>query len=261
MRHRLGLPLVLGLALAACSKKPAPSAEPPRVAAAADLTEAFTEIGAGFEKKTGVKPVLIFGSSGLLAKQLQEGAPFDLFAAASAAYADQVAWAGACDGATKRVYAQGRIVLWTKRGSSAGAPTSLADLRSPRFRHISIANPEHAPYGKAARQALEHAGVWADVKPRVVFGENVQQALQFAETGNADVAVVALSLANKATDGDVVLIDQALYAPLNQALIACKHGPNAAAGKQFADYASGPDGRAIMKKYGFGLPGEREAPQ
>lgn len=246
--------LCLGVLLAACKKAPPPPAAPPKIAAAADLALAFEEVGAAYAKVSGVKPVFTFGSTGLLAKQLEHGAPFDGFAAANISFVDQVVAAGACDGGTKSLYARGRIVVWTKAG--ADLPARLEDVKDPKFSKIAIANPEHAPYGKAAKEALERAGVWPAVSSRIVFGENVQQTLSFAQTGNAEVAIVALSLAIVAKDGSYLSIDPSLHAPLDQALVACNRGTAKEAGKSFGDFVSSPEGRAIMKRYGFLLPGE-----
>jgi molybdate transport system substrate-binding protein len=246
-------------ALGACSNRAEDHGKHLRIAAAADLKAAFGEVAGAFEKKGGGTVKASFGSTGLLAKQIQEGGPFDVFAAANVSYVDDVVKAGACDGSTKSLYARGRIVVWTSSKSGVAPPTSIADLRDQRFSKIAIANPDHAPYGKAAEQALEHAGVLGAVKPKLVLGENVQQALQFAQTGNADAAIVALSLAIVAENGAYVPVDESLHAPIDQALVVCKNGGNANAGKQFAEFVSSADGRAIMKRYGFLLPGETVA--
>lgn len=251
----VALVLLLG-SLGACSKPAADQPKPLRIAAAADLAKAFGEIGPVFQKKTGTEPKYSFGSTGLLAKQIEEGGPFDVFAAANVSFAEQVVKAGACDGATKHLYARGRIVVWSSSKSTVELPRSIADLADPRFTKVAIANPDHAPYGKAAEQALGHAGVLDTVRPKLVLGENVQQTLQFAQTGNVDAAIVALSLAVVAKDGAYVPVDESLYAPIDQAMVVCKHGGNAELGKQFTDFVSGAEGRAIMKKYGFLLPGE-----
>jgi molybdate transport system substrate-binding protein len=250
---RPGALAAIVLAATACHRtKPATPA--PKIAAAADLAFAFEEVGAAYAKATGIKPVFTFGSTGLLAKQIQEGAPFDGFAAANVSFVDRVVASEACDGTTKRLYARGRIVLWAKRGVSL--PASVEGLSDARFVKIAIANPEHAPYGKAAREALEHAGVWTAVQPRIVYGENVQQTLEFARTGNADVAIVALSLAVVAKDGSYLVVDTAFHGPLDQALVACNHGQAPDAGKRFGEFVASPEGRTIMKRYGFLLPGE-----
>ena len=223
-----------------------------RVAAAADLAFALPEVARLFEAETGRHVDLIFGSSGLLARQLAEGAPFDLFAAADVSFADAAAKSGACDASTKRIYARGRMVAWTVKGKPR--PAALADLAGPQFTKIAIANPEHAPYGKAALQALERAGVLAAVKPKLVYGENVQQTLQYARTGNADVALVALSLAIASTDGESLPIDPALHAPLDQALIVCRRGKSAEEAGKLAGLIGSPRGRELLRRHGFYLP-------
>lgn len=230
--------------------------EPLRVAAAADLALAFKDVGAEFEKTSGKKVEFSFGSTGLMAKQLQEGAPFDVFAAANISFVDEVVKAGACLGDTKQLYAKGRIVMWSK--DAAMLPKSIEELAEPRYKKIAIANPEHAPYGRAAQQALTKKGVWASAEPRAVLGENVQQTLMFAQTGNAEVAIVALSLA-VTNQGHYVMIDPDLHDPLDQAMVVCKGGTKGAKANEaraFVEFVSSPSGRAIMRKYGFLLPGE-----
>jgi molybdate transport system substrate-binding protein len=236
--------------------KTAGSKEPIKVAAASDLAFAFKEVGKEFEAKTGHPVTFTFGSTGQLAKQISEGAPYDVFAAANASFVDDVVKAEACDGATKAMYARGRIVVWSKKSGGVPAPKTLAELTDPRFVKIAIANPEHAPYGKAAKQALEAAGVWDAVQPKIVFGENIQQTLKFAQTGNTEVAFAALSLALVSEDGVYFLVDEALHKPIDQALVVCKHGNSAAVGRQFAAFVSSEQGRSIMKRFGFLLPGE-----
>lgn len=241
--------------LAGCRSDDGAAGGPIEVAAAADLAFAFRDIGAAYEKSTGQKVVFSFGSTGLLEKQIAEGAPFDLFAAANISYADDAVSAGACLPDSKSLYATGRIVLYTSR-EAAFHPKGVTDLTDPRISKIAIANPEHAPYGKAAREAMERARVWDRLKPKMVYGENVQQALQFAQSGNADVALVAMSLAT-VTPGDWTVIPADLHGRLDQALVVCMHGKaGVAAGRRFAAFVSSADGRAVMRKYGFLLPGE-----
>src|SRR5262249_12792818 len=148
--------------------------EPVRVAAAADLSDAFNELGETFSREKGQRVEFVFGASGLLAKQLKEGAPFDLFAAANIAYVDEAVASGACDDGSNRKYARGHIAVFLREGG-VSPPISLEDLADPRFRRIAIANPDHAPYGIAAREALANAGILDKVKDRLVFGENVRQ--------------------------------------------------------------------------------------
>jgi molybdate transport system substrate-binding protein len=228
------------------------------VAAASDLAFAFPELAAAFERETGTRVIFTFGSTGQLAAQIAEGAPYDVFAAASATFVDQVVREDACDADTAAAYARGRIAMWSKRGVVT-PPTSLAHLVDRRYAAIAIANPEHAPYGKAAREALQRAGVWDAIAPRVVYGENVQQALQFASSGNAEVAVVALSLALATPDGVYVAIEPDRHAPLEQALVVCRRGKDPSRARAFARYVNAPAGRAIMQRHGFLLPGEELA--
>ena len=194
------------------------------VSAASDLTYAFSEIGKQFEAETGHKVVFNFGSTGQLAQQIEQGAPVDVFAAANVSFVEDLARQGLILPDTKQMYARGRITLWT-RADSPLQITSLADLTRPEVRRIAIANPGHAPYGVAARQAMQTAGIWEAVQPKLVLGDNVRQTLQYAETGNVDVAIVALSLSVPAagsTSGRWTLIPQELYPPIDQALAVIK---------------------------------------
>jgi molybdate transport system substrate-binding protein len=233
----------------------APAAPVVQVAAAADLARAFEEVGRGFEAQGGPHVRFTFGSTGLLARQVEQGAPFDVFAAANQSFVDDVVKAGACDPSTQALYARGRIALWSKAGR-VEPPLVPADLAHPRFTRIAIANPDHAPYGRAAREAFEAVGAWAAVQPRLVFGENVRQTLQFAQTGNVDAAVVALSLIVDDTQNPWRLVEESLHQPLDQALVVCSRGPNRAGGEAFVRYLGSEAGRKVMRRYGFLLPGE-----
>lgn len=251
-RARVPVHVALAVGLVACSKSQRHEG-PMRVAAAADLAFAFAELAKSFESERHVPVVLSFGSTGQLAKQISEGAPFDVFAAANVSFVDQVIGAGVCDRATKRLYGRGRIGIWT-RGDERVA--SLESLRDERFRKVAIANPEHAPYGRAAKEALTQAGLWNALAPKMVYGENVQQTLKFAQSGNADAAIVAASLGERALEGAFTPVDEALHRPLDQALVVCGSGPGREAARAFADHVTSPAGQAVMKKYGFGLPNE-----
>jgi molybdate transport system substrate-binding protein len=251
MRTAVALVLIIA---GACSPKTA-SDHKMRVAAAADLAHAFPELATAFKTKTGNTVELEFGSSGLLAKQIEQGAPFSMFAAANRGYVDQVVKAGKCDGATAHSYARGRIVVWTPAG--VVAPAKLEDLADPRFHKIAIANPEHAPYGVAAKQALEKSGVWPQIQDRIVLGENVQATMVYARDHNADAAIIGLSLALVTEGGSYLPIDPALHAPLDQALVVCGTGEDAKVAQQFADFMASKDGREIMTRYGFVLPDEQ----
>jgi molybdate transport system substrate-binding protein len=245
MRYLLVLALV-----AACSRSS--SERKLRVAAASDLARAFGELATEFKGKTGVAVEIEFGSSGLLAKQIEQGAPFALYAAANRDYVDQVIKAGRCDAATARLYARGRLVVWTPPG--VAKPDSLSGLTDARFRKIAIANPEHAPYGRAAQQALEKAGVWPKIQDRIVLGENIQATMLYAHNGNADAALVALALAVVADGGASLPVDPSLHAPLDQAMVVCGKGEETDVAKQFADFVGSREGREVMTRYGFVLP-------
>lgn len=238
--------------LAAC----APTPRTLMVSAAADLQLAFTEIAAQFEKETGTRVIFNFGSTGQLAQQIAQGAPVDLFAAANRSFVDDLAARGIVRPDTVQLYARGRITLWT-RTDNAIPLQSLADLARPEIKRIAIANPEHAPYGVAAREALQNAGVWDTVQPKLVFGENVNQTKQLAETGNVDAAIIALSL-SVSSSGRWVLIPQELHTPLDQALGIVTSTKNEPAARAFIDFVNSPAGRALMIKYGFILPGEEK---
>lgn len=253
---RVAAAMVLALAgSAGCHKAPPQAAEPLKVAAASDLSFAFKDVGAAYEKATGRAVVFSFGATGLLEKQVAEGAPFDVFAAANVSFADDAVQAGACLADSKAIYATGHVVLFSAKGAPL-APHAMSDLTDARIARIAIANPDHAPYGKAAKQALQRAGVWDRVQSKIVYGENVQQTLQFAQSGNAEVALVALSLALVST-GDWTEVPGDLYDPVNQALVVCKGGKAGAdAGRTFVSFVGSAEGRAVMRKYGFLLPGE-----
>lgn len=245
--------LLLVVVALGCTRAAGP--QPVQVAAASDLTRAFEAAASAFTQQGGPPVRLTFGSSGLLGKQLREGAPFDLFAAADARFIDDVVASGACDGATRSPYGRGRVVAWSRRGS-VEPPAGVAALAEPRFARLALPNPEHAPYGRAAKEALERAGVWSAVAPRLVFAENVRQALQIAETGNADVALTALALVVDDHENPWVRLDEALHEPLEQVLVVCTRGRNREGGRGFAAFLASAPGRAILRRHGFELPGE-----
>jgi len=258
----LAVTCLVGLfAVSACSGPAAAVVAPTpvtlTVSAASDLTRAFTEVGAAFDAATGTKVVFNFGSTGQLAQQIEQGAPVDVFAAANASYIDQLDAQGLILPDTKQRYARGRIVLWTR----ADSPLELErveDLALPGVRRVAIANPDHAPYGAAAREALQATGLWAGVQPKLVLGENVRQALQYAETGNVDAAIVALSLvvpAAMAEDvrGRYVLIPEDLHAPLDQTVAVIGSTAHEREARAFAEFVGSAAAREIMGKYGFGV--------
>ena len=222
------------------------------VAAAADLSAAFEEIGKEFEAATGTKVTFSFGSSGLLARQIENGAPMDLLAAANVDYINQLQAKNLIIDDTKKIYARGRITLWLPRSSSLQV-SQLADLTRGDVKRIAIANPDHAPYGKAALEALQKAGVFDRVKEKLVYGDNIRQTLQYAQTGNVEVSIVALSLSEQ-SDGRWVLIPEEFHQPIDQALAVIKTTQNEKSARDFANFITGPQGRQVLAKYGFTFP-------
>lgn len=223
-----------------------------RVAAASDVTGAFEEMGRVFQQNTGQNIVFSFASSGVLAKQIQQGAPFDVFASANRSYAQDVIQSGRCEAQTLAPYAMGRLSVWTP--NAVAKPIRLEDLKNDRFSRIAIANPEHAPYGKAAKEALISIHIWESIERRIVFAENVRQALQMAESGNVEAAVVSHSLVHHRQDGAQLDVDYHLHAPIEQSLVVCGGGSNRVAGLAFAAFVNTPTGREIMERHGFSPP-------
>lgn len=221
------------------------------IAAASDLRFAFTDLGAQFEDATGIDVTFTFGSSGQLKEQIINGAPFDLFASANEQFALDVVDADKGWPETVEPYAMGRIVVMAR--SEIDAPASINELTSDEFARIAIANPTHAPYGIAAREALQAAGIYDEVKSRLVFGENVSDTLQLIESGNVDAAIVALSLV---ITGDVPyeLLSANLHAPLKQSIVVTKTGDNEKNARKFIEFLSSENGRRVMESYGFSLP-------
>ncbi len=223
------------------------------VAAASDLRPAFEELGEAFEAKTGTKVTYSFGSSGQLRQQVLNGAPFDLFASANVDFVDDVIEDGRGVATTKADYAFGRIALWTPAG--VALPRSINELTDQQYQRVAIANPEHAPYGLAAQQALESAGVYEQVQSRLVYGENISDTFRIAQSGNADVGIVALSLAI-ADGSDYTLIPAELHEPLEQALVVTSTEARGETATAFAELLGSPEGREVMARYGFVLPGD-----
>lgn len=224
------------------------------VFAASDLAFAFKEIAPRFERALGVRVILVLGSTGNFARQIEHGAPADVFFAADQGFVERLAAKGVLIGETRTLYAQGRIVLATAKRFGPKL-SDLRDLLNPKIRHVAIANPVHAPYGKAAEEALRKVGVWDTLKPKLVYGENIRHTLQFIQTGAVEAGIVALSIAS-VPEVDWTLIDASLHEPLNQAAAVVKRSARPELGLAFIQFVNGPEGREIMKRYGFLLPGE-----
>ena len=230
----------------------------PTVAAASDLKFALEEVAAQFERESGHKLRLVFGSSGNFYSQILQGAPFHLYLSADEDFVFRLADAGKTVD-RGRLYARGRIGILVPHGSPLRAYGELQDLaaalRDGRFRKFAIANPEHAPYGQRAEEALRHAGLWQAIRPHLVLGENISQAAQFATSGSTQGGIVALSLAlapDVAKLGDFALIPEAWHRPLLQRMVLLKGAPPPV--REFHDYLSTAAAQAIMVRYGFATP-------
>lgn len=232
----------------------------PPIAAAADLKFALTEVAEIFEKESGHAVKLSFGSSGNFAHQLEHGAPFELFLSAD----ENLVFRLADQGLTRDrgvLYAIGRLVLFVPHGSPLQADAALSDLKAAladgRVKRFAIANPEHAPYGRAARAVLQHAGLWSAIESRLVLGENAAQAVQFAVSGSSQGGLLPLSLASApaiAKSGSFTLISSEWHTsePLRQRLVLMKSAGDTA--RAFYDYLQKPAARAIFVRHGLVLP-------
>ncbi len=225
------------------------------IAGASDLRPAFEELGRRFTAATGTTVTFSFGSSGQLAQQVINGAPFDVFASADVGFVDRVLAKGVGERTTKSTYAFGRLAVWTPKG--VAPVTQVSELEGASIKRIAIANPDHAPYGVAAVEALTTAGIYDAVKVRLVYGENVSDTYRLATSGNADAALVSLSLVIADRKGGAYLIVPAdEHRPLEQVLVVTASKKRAASAKAFAALVRSRDGRAVMRKFGFLLPGD-----
>jgi molybdate transport system substrate-binding protein len=228
------------------------------VAAAADLSSALKDIGDLYEKKTGVRIKVSFGASGALTQQIQNGAPFDIFFSADMDYPRQLISAGAADEATLRQYAVGKLVLWVPADSPLDVEhKGMNILLDPSVKKIAIANPQHAPYGRAAVAALKNAGLYDRVADRLVMGENISQAAQFVESGNAQAGFVALAHAvapamqGKGKYWEVPAED---YPPLTQGVVVVSRSQHKKEASAFLDYIQTGEVAQMLRKFGFTLP-------
>jgi molybdate transport system substrate-binding protein len=234
-----------------------------RVAAASDLQFAMKELAGRYEERTGTKVEVTYGSSGNFRAQIENGAPFDLFFSADALYPNQLVSAGAADGETLSIYAHGHLVLWAPAGANLHvAEKGFEVLKDARIEKIAIANPEHAPYGRAAVAALQKAGLYDEVKSKLVYGENISQAAQFAQSGSAQIGLIARSLtfAESMKGGEQWEIPAEFYPPLEQAAVVVHSSTNKAAAKAFLEFVKGEEGRKILLKYGLTPPALPQKP-
>lgn len=223
------------------------------VAAAANLQFVFTEIGQRFSEETEYKVTFSFNSSGNLAHQINNGAPFDIFASANISYIDKLEAQGLLLPNSRQIYAQGQIVLAVNKQSGLNV-TQFNDLLNPRIRKIAIANPEHAPYGEAAMHVLQNIGLWKQLQPKIVYGENVLQALQFIKTGNAEAGIVSLAIAG-VEEITYTIVDDSLHEPISQAIAIIKTTKHQAVAEEFMKFVNSSQGRVILERYGYRAPG------
>ncbi len=236
---------------------PAHAADELTVAAAADLTFAFKDIAAKFQAQTGDAVKLSLGSSGNFFSQIQNGAPYDLFFSADIGYAKKLEAAGLIEPGTLYEYAIGKIVLWVPSASKLDVSKGLALLTDPAIRKIAIANPEHAPYGRAAKAAMLKEGVYDQVKDKIVLGENISQTAQFVQSGNVDIGIIALSLALAPTmkdKGRYFEIPADDYPAIEQAAVVLKSSKKKELAKKFIAFLRQPETIDVMQQYGFVVP-------
>lgn len=252
--------LVAALAVCGCEPTPARDGRLVRVAAAANLKAAFEDAAAEFRRAHAeIEVRTTYGSSGQFAAQIANQAPFDLFLSADTDYPRSLAERGFANPDGVFRYAVGRLAVWVPNESPLDPNRGLAAAADPAVRKLAIANPRHAPYGRAAEAALRKAGLYDAVHPRLVFGENVEQATQFVHSGTADAGLLPLSLAlspNLSGRGRYWVVPAEDHPPLTQAGAILAGAADRHAAEAVRDFLLGPAGQAILRKYGYEAPGE-----
>lgn len=252
-RSGRNLLLTVLIALIACRQnQPKPTVT---VGAAANLTDVFEHLGPQFEAETGIHPVFSFASTAQLARQIENSAPFDLFAAADSEHIAELERKGLLAPGSRAVYVRGVLALWIPQGTKATV-NRIEDLTSPGVRVIAIAKPDLAPYGQAAVDALAKMGMWERVKPKVVYAENISMAKQYGKSNNADAVFTAYSLVLHET-GKIIRVDENLHQPLNQELgiVAKSSHPDHA--RKFEAFLLTGSGKQILSSYGYQVPSSR----
>jgi len=245
------------LAVAALVPGRVEAAETLSIAAAADLVYCLEPLNKAFrEAHPGIDVKVATGSSGNFFAQIKNGGPFDVFLSADVSYPQELIKAGLAEEKSLTPYALGRIVVWTVK-KDVDVSKGLAALAAPEVKKVAIANPDHAPYGRAAKEALEHAKLWDAMKDKLVLGENIAQTAQFIQTGNADAGIVALSLVlspNLADAGHWAEVPVESYPPLEQAAVVTKNGSANPAAAIYLEFLRSPEARKIFDQFGFRLP-------
>jgi len=251
------IPRIAVAALCVLAASRAPAAERLSIAAAANLVYALAPLNAEFAK---ADPDVVLtsetGASGSLVVQIENGAPYDVFLSADLDFPRELIAAGGAEAASLTTFALGRLVLWTTAPELRPASVAAA-VRSPGVRRIAIANPATAPYGRAAKQAIEKLGLMDAARPKLVVGENVSQAAQYVESGNADAGFVALSLvlSPKLKDrGRWLEVPDSLFAPIEQGAVLTHRGADNAAARRYIRFLAGPAARGVLRRFGYGLP-------
>lgn len=244
---------LLALLMASC--QPLSKQSQPRqiiVAAAANLTDALAEVGSRFTSRTGVRVVFSFGATADLAKQIENGAPFDVFAAADTEHVDSLEQKGLLAPGSRALYARGRLVMWLPPGSNLHV-LRIEDIVAKDFDRIAVAKPDVAPYGRATVESLRALNIWSQVEPKVIYAQNVSQAKQYASTGNAEAAFLPLALVPPGS-GTYIEVSDALHNPIDQALGIVESSPNQIAARQFVAFLLSDEGQEIMVRKGYQRP-------
>jgi len=218
------------------------------VAAAANLTDAMPELSQRFTEKTGIRIVSSFGATADLAKQIEHGAPFDVFASADSTHMEQLDAKGLLTPSSRALYARGRLVMWWPNNQLKAE--RIEDITDPRFERIAIAKPDIAPYGRATVESLRALGIWDRIEPKVVYAQSVAQAKQFAATGNAEVAFIPLALV-KQGEGNSLAIEEKLHLPIDQSLGIIRASPHQDAARKFVDFLISVEGQEIFARKGY----------
>jgi molybdate transport system substrate-binding protein len=248
--------ILLSLFVTNCSfNRSKPQAQPVNeinVAAAANLTDAFTELGKEFAARTGIQVVYSFGATADLARQIENNAPFDVFASADIENVDRLDSKGLLSEGTRTLYASGRLVLWTPPGARVDV-TSFEDLTRSDVQLIGIAKPDIAPYGRASVETLKSLKLWQQLESKVIYGQNVLQVRQYAATGNVDVAFLPLALV-QTSEGHVLEVDEQLHQSIKQAIAVVKESKKQEAARRFVEFVMSADGQELLGRLGYGKP-------
>ena len=251
--RRKGWVLCAAALLASCGSQRTPkAARKLTIAAAANLTDVFGEVGPAFKAQKGIEVVFSYAATAELSQQIDNGAPFDVFAAADTEHIDFLVARQKLTVDSQAVYAKGQLALWIPSGEPSGNQ-DLKDLAAPKIRYIAVAQPKLAPYGQAAVEALTKAHLWEPLKSKIVYANSISMAKQQAATGNADAAFTAYSLVLH-DKGTVLKVDPSLYRPIEQALAIVASTSHMEEAKRFRSFLLGPEGRAILARSGYLLP-------